>query len=351
MQRAHGEAPTAFGADEIWEIGEDDLPGGPTESWTMADAINAALGQAMERNPDVIVLGEDVGLSGGVFRITEGLQEAYGEERVIDTPLNESGIVGAAVGMALAGGRPVAEIQFEGFVYPAFDQIVSHLGRFRFRTRGNSSVPVVVRFPNGAGIGAHEHHCDSPEAYFVHAPGLVVVCPSTATDAKGLLAAALEGEDPVIFLEPKVLYRAGREDVPTEHYTLPIGRARVRREGTDLTLVTYGGMVPVALEAAERSAASVEVIDLRTLFPWDRETVLDSVARTGRLLLVQEPQGSAGVAAEVAAVVAEKALYDLQAPIVRVTGFDVPWPQFAIEKHALIDVDRVIAGIEEALGH
>ncbi len=173
---------------------------------------------------------------------------------------------------------------------------------------------MVVRFPNGAGIGAHEHHCDSPEAYFVHAPGLVVVCPSTPSDAKGLLAAALEGEDPVIFLEPKVLYRAGREDVPTEHYTLPIGRARVRREGTDLTLVTYGGMVPVALEAAERSGASVEVIDLRTLFPWDRETVLDSVSRTGRLLLVQEPQGSAGVAAEIAAVVAEKALYDLQAP-------------------------------------
>ncbi len=351
MQRAHGEEPTAFGEDEIWEVGEDDLPGGPTESWTMADAINAALSQAMELNSDVIVLGEDVGLSGGVFRITEGLQAAYGEERVIDTPLNESGIVGTAVGMALAGGRPVAEIQFEGFVYPAFDQIVSHLGRFRFRTRGNSRLPIVVRFPNGAGIGAHEHHCDSPEAYFVHAPGLVVVCPSTAIDAKGLLAAALEGEDPVIFLEPKVLYRAGREDVPTEHYTLPIGKARVRREGTDLTLVTYGGMVPVALEAADRSPASVEVIDLRTLFPWDRETVLDSVSRTGRLLLVQEPQGSAGVAAEVAAVVAEKALYDLQAPIVRVTGFDVPWPQFAIEKHALIDVDRVNAGIEEALGH
>jgi pyruvate dehydrogenase E1 component beta subunit len=209
----------------------------------------------------------------------------------------------------------------------------------------------VVRFPNGAGIGAHEHHCDSPEAYFVHAPGLVVVCPSTPTDAKGLLAAAMEGDDPVIFLEPKVLYRSGREEVPMEHYTLPIGRARVRKEGTDLTLVTYGGMVPVALEAAERSSSSVEVIDLRTLFPWDRDTVLGSVSRTGRLLLVQEPQGSAGVAAEVAAVVAEKALYDLQAPIVRVTGFDVPWPQFAIEKHALIDVDRVLAGIEEAIGH
>ncbi len=349
MQEAHGEEPTVFGEEEIWAIGDDQPVTGPTESWTMADAINAALDQAMDRNPDVIVLGEDVGLSGGVFRITEGLQARYGEGRVIDTPLNESGIVGSAVGMALAGARPVAEIQFEGFVYPAFDQIVSHLGRFRYRTRGNSSVPVVVRFPSGAGIGAHEHHCDSPEAYFVHAPGLVVICPSTPTDAKGLLTAALEGDDPVIFLEPKVLYRAGREEVPVEHFAIPIGRARIRKPGTDLTLVTYGGMVPVALEAANRVEASVEVIDLRTLFPWDRETVLESVARTGRLLVVQEPQGSAGVASDVAAVVAEKALYHLQAPIVRVTGFDVPWPQFAIERHALIDASRVLAGIEEAL--
>ena len=258
-------------------------------------------------------------------------------------------MVGTAIGLAMRGYRPVCEIQFDGFVYPAFDQIVSHLGRFRFRTRGNCSVPVVVRFPNGAGIGAHEHHCDSPEAYFVHAPGLVVICPSTPIDAKGLLAAALEGNDPVVFLEPKVLYRAGREDVPVSHFTLPIGRAKVRREGADLTLVTYGGMVPVAGKAAAQSDASVEVIDLRTLFPWDRETVLDSVAKTGRLLLVQEPQGSAGVATDVAAVVAEEAIYDLEAPIVRVTGFDVPWPQFAIEKHALIDVERVLTGIEEAL--
>jgi pyruvate dehydrogenase E1 component beta subunit len=316
---------------------------------TMAEAINSALDEAMGHDPNVIVLGEDVGLAGGVFRVTEGLQERYGESRVIDTPLNESGIVGCAVGMALAGARPVAEIQFDGFVYPAFDQIVSHLGRYRFRTRGSSQVPVVVRFPNGAGIGAHEHHCDSPEAYFVHAPGLVVVCPSTPIDAKGLLAAALTGDDPVIFLEPKVLYRAGREEVPLDRYSLPIGRARVRRAGTDLTLVTYGGMVPVALEAAGRVEASVEVIDLRTLFPWDRETVLDSIRKTGRLLLVQEPQGSAGVAADVAAVVAEEALYDLEGPIVRVTGFDIPWPQFAIERHALIDAERVVAGITEAL--
>ncbi len=350
MQRSHGEPPTHFDPTEIWSVGRDEMPAdGPTRSMTMAEAINAALHESMERDPSVIVLGEDVGLSGGVFRVTEGLQSSYGESRVIDTPLNESGIVGASVGMALAGARPVAEIQFDGFVYPAFDQIVSHLGRYRFRTRGTSEVPVVVRFPSGAGIGAHEHHCDSPEAYFVHAPGLVVVCPSTPIDAKGLLASALTGHDPVIFLEPKVLYRAIREDVPSDHYTLPIGRARVRREGSDLTLVTYGGMVPVALEAANRVSTSVEVIDLRTLFPWDRETVLASVRRTGRLLLIQEPQGSAGVAAEVAAVVAEEALYDLHGPIVRVTGFDVPWPQFAIESHALIDAERVVAGIEQVM--
>jgi 2-oxoisovalerate dehydrogenase E1 component len=349
MQRAHGEPETRFDPGEIWQVAHDDIPSGPTRPMNMAEAINTALREAMERNDEVVVLGEDVGLAGGVFRITEGLQARFGEERVIDTPLNESGIVGAAVGMALAGARPVAEIQFDGFVYPAFDQIVSHVGRFRFRTRGLSSVPVVVRFPNGAGIGAHEHHCDSPEAYFVHAPGLVVVCPSTPVDAKGLLAAALEGEDPVIFLEPKVLYRAFRQEVPTEHYTLPIGRARIAVEGEDLTLVTYGGMVPVATEAARRSGRSVEIIDLRTLFPWDRETVLESVAKTGRILLVQEPQGSAGVAAEVAAVVAEKAMYHLDAPIVRVTGFDIPWPQFAIERHALLDIDRVKLGIDQVM--
>jgi 2-oxoisovalerate dehydrogenase E1 component len=349
MQRAHGEPETRFDDSEVWKVGRDQVPDGPTEMMNMAEAINAALDEALDSDENVVILGEDVGIAGGVFRITEGLQERYGEQRVIDTPLNESGIVGTAVGMALAGARPVAEIQFDGFVYPAFDQIVSHLGRFRFRTRGLSSVPVVVRFPNGAGIGAHEHHCDSPEAYFVHAPGLVVVCPSTPRDAKGLLAAALEGDDPVIFLEPKVLYRAGKAPVPTEYFTLPIGRASIPTEGTDLTLVTYGGMVPVALKAAEQSGHSIEVIDLRTLFPWDRETVLASVAKTGRLLLVQEPQGSSGVAAEVAAVVAEKAMYDLQAPIVRVTGFDIPWPQFAIERHALLDVDRVKLAIEQVI--
>lgn len=349
MQRAHGEPETRFDADEIWQVGEDPPLAGPTESMTMAQAINLTLRQAMERDDSTILLGEDIGVSGGVFRITEGLHADFGPERVIDTPLNESGIVGTAIGMALAGARPVPEIQFDGFVYPAFDQIVSHLGRFRYRTRGHASVPVVVRFPNGAGIGAHEHHCDSPEAYFVHAPGLVVVCPSTPTDARGLLAAALEGDDPVIFLEPKVLYRAGREQVPTEHFTLPIGRARVRRTGSDATIVTYGGMVPVCLSAAESAGADVEVIDLRTLFPWDRETVLASVRKTGRLLVVQEPQGAAGVAADVAAVVAEQAMFDLAAPVRRVTGLDTPWPQFAIESHGLVDTARVAAELAALL--
>jgi pyruvate dehydrogenase E1 component alpha subunit len=348
MQEAHGEEPTAFGDDEIWIAGEEPLPVGPTAKWNMAEAITATLREAMASDPTTILLGEDVGLTGGVFRITEGLQAEFGERRVIDTPLNESGIVGTAIGMAIAGARPIAEIQFDGFVYPAFDQIVSHLGRFRYRTRGHVDLPVVVRFPNGAGIGAHEHHCDSPEAYFVHAPGLVVICPSNAFDARGLLSAALQGPDPVIFLEPKVLYRAGRQEVPADPYTIPIGKAKVARPGSDLTLVTYGGMVPVSIAAADRAEAegmSVEVIDLRTLFPWDRDTVLESVRRTGRLLCVQEPQGACGVAAEVAATVAEKAMYSLQAPIGRVTGFDTPWPQFHIERHALVDADRVLLGI------
>jgi 2-oxoisovalerate dehydrogenase E1 component len=352
LQRANGEEPTPFTAEEVWAVGEDPRPEGPTERWTMAEAINAALAEAMARDESVILLGEDVGVAGGVFRITEGLQKTFGEGRVIDTPLDEAGIVGTAVGMALAGARPVAEIQFEGFVYPAFDQIVGHLGRYRFRSRGHSPVPVVVRFPSGAGIGAHEFHCDSPEAYFVHAPGLVVVCPSTAFDAKGLLASALTGTDPVIFLEPKVLYRVERNDVPVGHYTIPIGRARIRRSGVDVTLVTYGGMVPQALAAAEKVAAEgieVEVIDLRTLFPWDRETVLSSVERTGRLVVVQEPQGAAGVASDVSATVAERAMYSLEAPIVRVTGFDVPWPQFAIERHALIGAPRIEAAIREVM--
>jgi len=352
MQGAHGEPTTAFAADELWSPGDDIIPNGPTAEWTMAEALTAAIGEAMDADEETLLLGEDVGVTGGVFRITEGLIDRFGADRVIDTPLNESGIVGTAIGMAIAGARVIAEIQFDGFVYPAFDQIVSHLGRFRYRTRGHVTLPIVVRFPNGGGIGAHEHHCDSPEAYFVHAPGLTVICPSTPIEAKGLLAAALQSDDPVIFLEPKVLYRAGREAVPTEPFTLPIGRAAVKRVGSDLTVVTYGGMVPVCLDAAQRAekeGIDVEVVDLRTLFPWDRTTVLASVEKTGRLVCVQEPQGSCGVAAEVAATVAEHAVYSLEAPIARVTGFDVPWPQFFIEDHALVDADRVLHAIRKTM--
>ncbi|MPZ52765.1 MAG: pyruvate dehydrogenase (acetyl-transferring) E1 component subunit alpha [Acidimicrobiia bacterium] len=349
FQAAKGESPTVFSADETWEIGNDQIPSGETTEMTMADAINTTLHEAMGDDPSVLVLGEDIGQAGGVFRITNGLIEKFGEDRVIDTPLNESGIVGTAVGMAMAGLRPIAEIQFDGFVYPAFDQIVSHLGRMRYRTRGYVTLPVVVRWPNGAGIGAHEHHCDSPEAYFAHAPGIVVICPSTPTDAKGLLTAAILSDDPVVFLEPKVLYRAFREEVPTDKYTIPIGSARIRTEGDDLTLVTYGGMVPVCLRAAKASDASIEVIDLRTLFPWDRETVISSVEKTGRLLVVQEPQGTASISSDVAAVVAQEAMYSLECPIQRVTGFDSPWPQFAIEGHALIDDERVSSAIASTL--
>lgn len=351
-QDAEGEERTMFSPHETWEIRHDELPDGPAEKLNMAQAITAALTEGMAADPSTVVLGEDVAQVGGVFRITDGLLERFGPERVIDTPLSEIGIVGTSVGMAMAGLRPIAEIQFDGFVYPAFDQIVSHLGRMRARTRSNVALPMVVRWPNGGGIGAHEFHGDSPEAYFVHAPGLTVVVPSSPVDAKGLLAAALASHDPVLFLEPKILYRAAREAVPTEPYTIPIGRARIRRLGADVTVVTYGGMVPVSLKAAEQAAAAgidVEVIDLRTLWPWDEEIVLASVEKTGRLVLVQEPPRSAGVAAEIAATVAERAIYSLQAPIIRVTGFDAPWPQFAVEHRALVSPAQVLAGIRASM--
>ena len=345
-----GETLTTFPESDVWQVGHDDLPPGPRTTMSMADAINAALHQEMGADPTTIFLGEDVAVAGGVFRISEGLLDKFGSRRVVDTPINESGIVGTAIGMAIAGARPIAEIQFEGFSYPAFDQIASHLGRIRFRTRGHASLPIVVRMPNGAGIGAHEHHCDSPEAYFAHVPGVVVVIPSSPSDAKGLLAAAIRSEDPVIFLEPKVLYRASTEPVPDAAYELPIGRARIRRDGTDISLITYGGMVPVSLRAAEMVAQEgidVEVIDLRTIYPWDIDTVTESVSRTGKLLFVQEPQRTGGVGAEVVAEVAERCGYDLVAPPRRLAGTDAPWPQFAIESHALITEDMIASELRE----
>lgn len=339
LEDGAGDVRSEIPGSKQWIVGEDQLPSGPATEMTMADAINSTLHQEMAADPTTVLLGEDVAVAGGVFRISAGLLEEFGSERVIDTPINESGIVGTAIGMAMAGLRPIAEIQFEGFSYPAFDQIASHLGRIRFRTRGNTSLPMVIRMPNGAGIGAHEHHCDSPEAYFAHVPGVIVVVPSSPRDAKGLLAAAIRSEDPVIFLEPKVLYRSGKEAVPDAPYELPLGRARIRREGSDITLVTYGGMVPVSLRAAEAVAGEdieVEVIDLRTVYPVDFETIASSISRTGRLLFVQEPQRSGGIGAEVVAEVAERCGYDLIAPPRRLAATDAPWPQFAIESHALI---------------
>jgi 2-oxoisovalerate dehydrogenase E1 component len=348
-----GESRSEIPASQIWTVGIDSLPDGPTSELTMADAINAALHQEMAADPTTVLLGEDVAVAGGVFRISEGLLQKFGEDRVIDTPINESGIVGTAIGMAMAGLRPIAEIQFEGFSYPAFDQIASHLGRIRFRARGNTSLPMVIRMPNGAGIGAHEHHCDSPEAYFAHVPGVVVVVPSSPSDAKGLLAAAVQSEDPVIFLEPKVLYRAGKEAVPDARYELPLGRARIRRAGDDATLVTYGGMVPVSLRAGEEMSQrgiEIEVIDLRTVYPWDVETVAGSVRRTGRMLFVQEPQRTGGVGAEVVAEIAERCGYDLVVPPRRLAATDAPWPQFAIEKHALITDTMIAHELTELMG-
>ncbi len=353
IERSAGEQQTQIPVSQRWTVGHDSLPAGPTSNITMAEAINAALHLEMGADPTTVLLGQDVGVAGGVFRITEGLLDSFGEERVIDAPINESGIVGTAIGMAMAGARPIAEIQFEGFSYPAFDQIASHLGRIRFRSQGNTFLPMVLRMPNGAGIGAHEHHCDSPEALFAHIPGVVVVVPSSPADAKGLLTSAIRSNDPVIFLEPKVLYRSGREDVPDEPYELPLGRAKVRRPGDDVTLVTYGGMVPVSLKAAEvidGEGIDVEVIDLRTIYPWDIETVSNSVARTGRLLFVQEPQRTGGIGAEVVAEIAERNGYDLVAPPRRLTGTDAPWPQFAIERHALITPDMVASELRDLLG-
>ena len=348
-----GEALTEFPDSAVWQVGHDELPSGPRTVMSMADAINATLHQEMAADPTTIFLGEDVAVAGGVFRISVGLVEKFGQQRVLDTPINESGIVGTAIGMAIAGARPIAEIQFEGFSYPAFDQIANHLGRIRFRTGGNATLPMVVRMPNGAGIGAHEHHCDSPEAYFAHVPGVIVVVPSSPTDAKGLLAAAIRSDDPVIFLEPKVLYRSSTEPVPDAAYELPLGRARIRRPGSDISVVTYGGMVPVALRAAEivaQEGIDVEVVDLRTIYPWDIEMVTSSVSRTGKLLFVQEPQRTGGVGAEIVAEVAERCGYDLVAPPRRITATDAPWPQFAIEAHALVTDEMVASELRQLAG-
>jgi 2-oxoisovalerate dehydrogenase E1 component beta subunit len=318
---------------------------------TMVQALQDALRVALREDPRVVVLGEDVGLNGGVFRVTEGLQAEFGAERVTDTPLAENGIVGAAIGMALYGLRPVAEIQFVDFIYPAFDQIVSEMAKLRWRSAGQYACPMVVRAPYGGGIKGGLYHSQSPEALFCHTAGLTVVIPSTPSDAKGLLLSALAGEDPVMFLEPKRLYRSVKEEVAEGAYRVPIGRARIARPGRDVTIAAWGAMVPVSVEAAEQAEArgwSAEVIDLRTLVPLDTDTLIESVRRTGRLVIVHEAPRTGGFGGEIAALAAEQAITSLLAPILRVTGYDTPFP-YTLEHTYLPDAPRVLRALEHVM--
>jgi pyruvate dehydrogenase E1 component beta subunit len=320
----------------------------------LVQAINDALKTEMRRDPTVLVLGEDVGVNGGVFRVTESLYKEFGPDRSIDTPLSEAGIVGTAIGLALNGLKPVAEIQFDGFLAPAFDQIVSHAARIRWRSRGRFHVPLVIRAPYGGGIRGPELHSESPEAYYAHTPGLKVVIPSNPYDAKGLLIAAIRDPDPVIYLEPKRLYRAFRAEVPEGDYIVPIGKARLAREGAHVTVICWGAMVPVALGAAEKMSAqnvSVEVIDLRTLVPLDVEAVIESVKKTGRVVILHEAPKTCGFGAELAALINDKAFEYLQAPIVRVTGPDVTIPTAQLEDYYLPDVGRCVRGIQKVLSY
>lgn len=316
----------------------------------MVQAINQALQLEMERDPRVIVMGEDIGVDGGVFRVTEGLIQKFGGQRVIDTPLAESGIVGAAIGMASFGLRPVAEIQFMGFIYPAFNQIISHLARLRNRTRGRFAAPLVIRTPYGAGVRALEHHSESTEALFCQIPGLTVVVPSTPYDAKGLLISAIRGEDPVIFLEPSRLYRAEKQDIPDAPYEVPLREARVVKEGTDATVLAWGAMIPVvqkAAEAAEKAGVSIEILDLRTLSPLDEDAILKSAKKTGRVLIVHEAPRTCGLGAELAALIGEHALLSLEAPVLRITGQDITIPLSKSEDYYYVSPERISRAIKK----
>jgi pyruvate dehydrogenase E1 component beta subunit len=316
----------------------------------MVEAIDQALQQEMQLDPKMVILGEDVGRDGGVFRVTHGLVERYGEERVIDTPLAESGIVGMAIGMAIAGYHPVAEIQFSGFIYPAYDQLVSHAARLRNRSRGEFTVPLVVRSPYGGGIRALEHHSESMEAIFAHVPGLKMVIPADPYEAKGLLIAAVRDPDPVVFFEPARVYRAIKTEVPEESYVLPIGKARVVREGKDVTLIAWGAQVRTIHEAAQRleaeGAADVEVVDVRTLSPFDFETVTASVAKTGRAIIVHEAPRTGGFGAEISAQIMERCVLSLKSPVERITGLDVIPPLAKLEDYYQPDADAVVDAVK-----
>lgn len=320
---------------------------------TMVESLNFALAEAMERDDGVIVLGEDVGVDGGVFRVTDKLIDEYGEDRVMDTPLAESGIVGVAIGMAIGGLKPVAEMQFSGFSYFAFHQLESHAARFRWRTRGRFTVPMVVRMPYGAGVHALEHHSESMESLYAHIPGLKMVIPSGPRNARALLAAAIDDPDPVVFFEPKISYRAFREDVPDKRETLALGEPVVEREGDDLTLISYGGMMPRARAAAQtlsdKDGVSVELIDLLTIAPLDDTLLAESVRKTGRAAIVHEAHRSFGPGAEIIARLVEKAFWHLEAPVARVTGYDTIVPYFAREGAYLPDEKRIVAACRDVL--
>jgi pyruvate dehydrogenase E1 component beta subunit len=317
----------------------------------LVQAINLALIQEMEKNPDIVLLGEDIGVNGGVFRVTEGLQKRFGEKRVVDTPLAESGIIGTAIGLAMGGLRPVPEIQFEGFLGPAYDQICSHAARMRSRTRGAFPVPLTVRVPVGGGIHAPELHSDSPEAIYAHTPGLKVVMPSSPYDAKGLLVASIRDPDPVIFFEPKRIYRAFREEVPEDEYVLPIGKARTVCEGTDLTVVSWGASVIQCMQAIEKSGKSVELIDLRTIYPFDIEAVEASVRKTGRCVVVHEAPLTCGMGGEVSARIMERCFLHLEAPVQRVTGFDTTMPYYKLELEYMPDAARIGRAIDDVMAY
>lgn len=314
---------------------------------TLVQAINLALVQEMEGDDRVLILGEDVGLNGGVFRVTDGLFKRFGKDRVVDTPLAESGIIGTAIGLAIAGLRPVPEIQFEGFLGPAYDQICTHAARMRTRTRGAFTVPLTIRVPIGGGIHAPEMHSDSPEVIYAHQPGLKVVMPSSPYDAKGLLISSIRDPDPVIFFEPKRIYRAFREEVPEDEYTIPIGEARVACEGEDLTIVSWGATVIQCMQAIERCDASIELIDLRTIYPPDIDTIENSVKKTGRCIVAHEAPKTCGFGAEIAAQIMERCFLHLEAPVQRVAGFDTLMPYYKLENEYLPDADRIEQAITE----
>jgi len=315
----------------------------------MIEAINDAFHVELARDDSVMVIGEDVGRAGGVFRATAGLRDTFGANRCVDTPLAEAGILGTAVGLCMAGWRPVTEMQYDAFSYPCLDQLITHVGRYHWRTGGGMEFPITIRMPYGGGVRAPELHDDSPETYYVHTPGIKVAIPSTPADAKGLLAAAIRDPDPVVILEPKLIYRSERAEVPEGEHVVPLGKARLAREGDDITLVAYGAMVPLCERAADEIDASVEVLDIRSLKPLDEDALLASAAKTGRVVIVQEAPRVNGFAGELAAILAEKAILDLRGPVLRVTGFDVPYPYWKIEDAYMPSVERVVDAARKLL--